>query len=169
VLLRYLSVIQGSLDEMVRVWDLRTGHLLEQFQGHANSVYSVAFSPDGLSIVSGSLDRTLRIWDLSPATLAVLAVPPVPGEVPPTVVTTTSRHVFSGHSDFVLSVGYPGLIGSLGRVDQHGRPSPEPAFDIEWVISGSKDRQVLFWDAKKDVTDPSCLLTLQGHKNSGYL
>lgn len=158
----------------MRLWDLRTGHLLEVFQGHSNSVYSVSFSPDGLSIVSGSLDRTCRIWDLSPATLSALAAP-VSDSVT-TVVTTTPRHVFKGHGDFVLSVGYPGNMGTLGRVDQHGRPIPDEALNTEWVISGSKDRQVLFWDAATKTPsattpseDSSCVLTLQGHKNSGML
>lgn len=165
------------MDKLVRVWDLRNGNLLERFVGHSNSVYSVAFSPDGLSIVSGSLDKTLRIWDLSSTTIAALSVAPVEAGTGSVVVTTNCRHVFTGHSDFVLSVGYPGQIGSLGRVDSVGRPSPEPAFDIEWVISGSKDRQVLFWDAKKkeDVNSNhssmgnEALITLQGHKNSGIL
>lgn len=161
---------------MVRVWDLRSGHLLERFAGHTNSVYSVAFSPDGLSIISGSLDRTLRIWDISPATIAALSVPPS-DSVPHVTVTTTCRHVFTGHTDFVLSVGYPGTLGSLARVDSNGRPCADPNFNIEWVISGSKDRQVMFWDASKKNEeggspnranrDESCLITLQGHKNSG--
>ncbi|ORX34890.1 WD40 repeat-like protein, partial [Piromyces finnis] len=50
----------GSLDKIVRLWDTRTGKLLERFDGPPDSVYSVAFSNDGKSIVSGSLDKTLR-------------------------------------------------------------------------------------------------------------
>jgi WD40 repeat protein len=34
------------------------------FQGHEDSVTSVAFSPDGKTIVSGSKDNTLRLWNL---------------------------------------------------------------------------------------------------------
>ena len=33
------------------------------FEGHTDSVMSVAFSQDGKHIVSGSWDRTIRVWD----------------------------------------------------------------------------------------------------------
>lgn len=65
-------VVAGSLDKMIRVWDLRSGKCLERFEGHKDSVYSVAFSKNGKSIVSGSLDQSVKIWDLSQSTLAIL-------------------------------------------------------------------------------------------------
>src|SRR5262249_51471227 len=34
------------------------------FKGHADLVYSVAFSPDGKTLASGSWDNTARIWDV---------------------------------------------------------------------------------------------------------
>jgi glucose repression regulatory protein TUP1 len=148
------------------LWDFRTGHLLEKFQGHTKSVYSVAFAPDGLSVVSGSLDRTVRVWDISPATLQALSTPS--DDAPEIIVTTSCRHIFAGHSDFVLSVIYPGSTSSLGRVDPTGRTITDPDFDFNWVVSGSKDRNLIFWDAKLD-SDPIPLMTLEGHKNSGIM
>jgi WD40 repeat protein len=35
----------------------------EKQSAHSDSVYSVAFSPDGSTIVSGSRDRTIKVWD----------------------------------------------------------------------------------------------------------
>lgn len=58
-------VAAGSLDTVVRIWDIATGTLLERLRGHSDSVYSVAFTPDGKGIVSGSLDKTLKYWDVS--------------------------------------------------------------------------------------------------------
>ena len=50
---------------MVRIWDARTGELLDRLRGHRDCVYSVAFTPDGRGLVSGSWDKTLKYWDIS--------------------------------------------------------------------------------------------------------
>ena len=59
-------VAAGSLDTVVRIWDVQTGLLVDRLKGHRDSVYSVAFTPDGIGLVSGSLDKTLKYWDLRP-------------------------------------------------------------------------------------------------------
>jgi general transcriptional corepressor TUP1 len=58
-------VAAGSLDTVVRIWDVTTAQLVERLRGHRDSVYSVAFTPDGKGLVSGSLDKTLKYWDVS--------------------------------------------------------------------------------------------------------
>ena len=53
----------------MRVWDSTSGYLVERLEGgegHDDSVYSVAFSPDGHQLVSGSLDKTIKMWELTP-------------------------------------------------------------------------------------------------------
>lgn len=57
-------VATGSLDKMVRVWDTHTGQLMEQLEGHRDSVYSVAFMPNENELISGSLDKTIKLWKL---------------------------------------------------------------------------------------------------------
>lgn len=131
----------GSLDKSVRVWHMHDGALLERLessettQGHADSVYSVAFSPSSRELVSGSLDKTIMMWQLqSHGNARGAALQPRSGKC---------IRTFQGHQDFVLSVAQ----------------SP----DGEWVMSGSKDRGVQFWNPSTG----DAHFTLQGHKNSG--
>jgi glucose repression regulatory protein TUP1 len=149
-------VAAGSLDTVVRIWDVSSGALVERLRGHRDSVYSVAFTPDGKGLVSGSLDKTLKFWDVS----GLISLGGVKGRkegsgaVPisgPGGVSNGRKDSdkssqctmnFTGHKDYVLSVAV--------------------SHDGQWVVSGSKDRGVQFWDSRTAIVQ--CML--QGHKNS---
>lgn len=150
-------VAAGSLDTVVRIWDASTGNLVERLTGHRDSVYSVAFTPDGKGIVSGSLDKTLKQWDItrirssgSSGRLEALPPPLTPTGGSPGAAParnggergSQAKLNFTGHKDYVLSVAV--------------------SHDGQWVVSGSKDRGVQFWEAHT----ANVQLMLQGHKNS---
>ncbi|KAJ5177757.1 uncharacterized protein N7500_000456 [Penicillium coprophilum] len=52
----------GTADGMVRLWDLRSGHVHRSLVGHTGPVTCLQF--DDVHLVTGSLDRSIRIWDL---------------------------------------------------------------------------------------------------------
>jgi WD40 repeat protein len=53
----------GFCDNIVKIWDVQSGQLINTLIGHTDWVNSVAYSPDNLRIVSGSHDRDIKIWD----------------------------------------------------------------------------------------------------------
>jgi WD40 repeat protein len=52
-------------DDSIRVYEVRSGEQLCQFQGHQGSITGIVFSQDESKIVSASIDTTALVWDIS--------------------------------------------------------------------------------------------------------
>jgi len=58
------SLVSGSEDKTVKLWDVQTGGIVRTFYGHTDHVLCVSISVDHTTIASGSLDKTLCLWDI---------------------------------------------------------------------------------------------------------
>lgn len=146
------TLVSGSTDRTVRVWDLESLAETHVFFGHTSTVrclqivepvYDEAtgeFQPPYPLIVTGSRDASLRVWKLpkkgEPAYLDENNGQPAPPEQNPFHV-----HHLEGHAEAVRA------LAAHGRI----------------CVSGSYDRTVRVWDIVKG----TCIHVLTGHEAKG--
>ena len=56
-------LITASLDQVVRIWDVRSRELLHSFEDHTDQLYAADFSPDGRRAASAGYDGVLNVFD----------------------------------------------------------------------------------------------------------
>ena len=58
------SLVSGSGDKTIKLWDMQTGGIIKTFHGHTKEVTSVSISADCTMIASGSWDKTVCLWNI---------------------------------------------------------------------------------------------------------
>ncbi|TDH66519.1 hypothetical protein CCR75_007009 [Bremia lactucae] len=66
--------VAGGSDTWVRVFDYKTGEILELHKGHHGPVRCLRYSPNGDSFATGSEDGTIRIWQNDSTSAAATSV-----------------------------------------------------------------------------------------------
>ncbi|MEY2934666.1 MAG: hypothetical protein RL033_5415, partial [Pseudomonadota bacterium] len=149
-------------------WELESGDLLRTFEGHTDSVTSVALSTHGCRAVSGSNDAMLKVWDLES------------GELLRTLQGHTARVSsvgLSGDGQRALSAADDGTLRlwdvesgkPLRTFAAHTSALTSVAFsgDGRWALSIAYDRTLKLWDleTRPSVTPTpvdACLVSFSG-------
>ncbi|MEG3436718.1 WD40 repeat domain-containing protein [Pannus brasiliensis CCIBt3594] len=108
------TLVSGSADNTIKVWNLETGVESRTLTGHKDAVMSVALTPDGKTLVSGSWDNTIKVWNLEtggePRTLTGHQ-----GLVTSVAITPDGKALISGSKDKTIKVWDFDVDSLLGR------------------------------------------------------
>jgi glucose repression regulatory protein TUP1 len=172
-------VAAGCWDGVVRIWDAYTGHLVEKLEGHAASVESVAFTPDGKGLISGSYDQTMKRWDLTgflcnpdrdqPLSATIHTNPPSSSSSSNSSTLSPPESANSGTAVLAEAPSTEGRgeRGSVCSLDFVGHKnfvhSVAVSPDGQWVVSGSRDRDVRIWNS----STAEAVMLLRSHENTG--
>src|SRR5262249_35372710 len=135
------TLASGGADRCVRLWDPATGKEKAVLRGHAGTVLSLAFSPDGKVLASGSADRTARLWEAA---------------------TGKERAVLKGHGALARCVAFSpdGKTLAVASSDLLPGTSAQPFGLLDnKKAPGLMPGEVKLWD----VAEAKVRMSLQGH------
>ncbi|OGW43713.1 MAG: hypothetical protein A2X57_06355 [Nitrospirae bacterium GWD2_57_8] len=157
------SVVSGSHDNTIKLWEESTGREIRTLQGHSLGVLSVVFSPDGRSVLSGSLDNTIKLWDVSTGR-EIRTFQGHSGSVSSVVFSPDGRSVLSGSWDKTLKLWDVSSGKELRTFQGHSESIYSVVFspDGSSALSGSYDKTLKLWD----VSTGREIRTFQGHSES---
>lgn len=56
-------LVSGGLDNTVKIWNTENGQCLRSIKKDAQTIWSLAFSPDGQLLASGDENASVKLWD----------------------------------------------------------------------------------------------------------
>lgn len=129
-----------SVDCSARIWSLENGDDNKETVSvsHTEEVLCFAVTPDSRHLITGSKDSSLKMWE---------AVPSASTEKPGKLV-----QIMAGHGDHVTSVAAANLLssasgGPLERQSSNAASNGACSRRLV-VVSGSRDGQLIVWDAQ---------------------
>jgi small GTP-binding protein len=159
------TVLTGSAESEIRLWDMQTAACISKFSGHVGAVNSLQWSVDQEHFLSAGDDKTVRLWDCR---------------------SKRCIRTFEGHGNYVITVAWSpdqvrAISGShdgtirlwdlkagtcLSVLDGHKGGVGSVAFSgNHYAISGGVDRTVKIWDLEAG----RCVSVLEGHTKDVYI
>jgi len=159
------SILAGSADSTLKLWDIATSRCLLSFEGHRGGVAAVALSPVGRSALSGSADATLKLWNVTTAECLRTLAGHTAG-VSAVAFSPTGRYALSGSRDTTLKLWEIATGRCLQTLKGHRDGVMAIAFgsDGRSVMSASADKTLKHWD----IATGECFNTFEGHVAAVY-
>ena len=143
--------LNARLTTLLQRKALREGRLIRTLEGHADSVTSVAVTPDGRFAVSGSRDRTARLWTLTTGT-CLRVLKGHRGSVSCVAVSPDRNFAVSGSWDRTLRLWALATGECLKVFQEHEDDVRAVAMtrDGRFALSGSADATLRLWNLLSD-------------------
>ncbi|TPX66522.1 hypothetical protein CcCBS67573_g07802 [Chytriomyces confervae] len=157
------TIISGSKDQTLKLWDVQTGECQATLEGHKNDVNAVAITPDGKLIISGSSDETIKVWNLETKTCIATMEPwraevemkKDGGTVHSVAITPDGKTIIAGLKDEIIQMWDIATRKWICTLQGHTESVTSVAItpDGKTIISGSEDNTVKVWNSETKLCD----------------
>ncbi len=157
------TLVSGSDDKTIKLWNVETGQKLHTFEGHGGPVYSVNFSPDeGKTLVSGSDDKTIKLWNVETGQ-EIRTLKEHGGTVYSVNFSPDGKTLVSGSDDKTIKLWNVETGKEIRTLKGHKGPVYSVNFSRngKTLVSGSGDKTIKLWNVEK----PQEIRTLKGHNS----
>lgn len=153
-------VLTGGEDGLLRLWDLSTGELVREMQGHDERIQSIASAQNMRLALTAGADGTLRIWDYQ-AGECLNVLGGHTSEVNAVDLTPDGRLGLSASNDLTIRLWDIGAGQILRTLSGHSHFVRGAAFvpGAPLALSAAWDKTVCLWD----LPSGECLRSFTGH------
>lgn len=154
------TLVTGSPDKVVRIWDFKTLTCINSLESHAGGVECLQLDLHSNRLVTGSRDGTIKVWDISKPK----------GEELLATLTSGLYGVISLQfegSTLIAGLGSGNIVvwdmhtgTSTQTLTGHGKFITTLQLRGKQLISGSRDRSIKIWDLSSSGSEVNTIRTL---------
>ncbi|MDQ3625292.1 MAG: pre-peptidase C-terminal domain-containing protein, partial [Verrucomicrobiota bacterium] len=151
-------------------WRVSDGTLVRKFEGHSDSVYALALSPDGQQLATGSYDQKIKLWSVAAGTESK-TLRGHTGGVFGLSFRPDGKVLASASSDRTVKLWQ---VANGQRLDTFSQPLKEQtavAFspDGRTVVGGGADNRIRVWSVSETALEGSNALSLARFAHEGAI
>lgn len=149
------TLITGSYDNTIKVWDVNTGKEIRTITGHRLPIRCMQF--DDARLITGSLDGTIKIWDWKTGMCKLTISAHAQGVIGLHMVDKLLASGSADHTISIYDLGSKQKFKLLGHEDWVN--SVKIDLPSRTLFSASDDQTVKLWD----LDTQTCIKTFEGH------
>jgi WD40 repeat protein len=147
------EIAVGYSDHMIRVFDRSSLSIKCEWLAHANSVFTVRYSPDGKFLFSGSRDARLKVWDVQAGYVQAAEVVAHMYAINHIEFSPNGKHFVTCSMDKSIKVWDLEELKLLKVIDKarhagHGTSVNKLLWTPGQLLSASDDRSISAWDVE---------------------
>lgn len=140
----------GYSDHFIRIFDVDTLQLKQEWKAHGNSVFTIRYTPDGKLLLSGSRDARLKAWDVPAGYLQEREIVAHMYAINHIEFSPNGKHFVTCSMDKSIKVWDLAELKLLKVIDKvrhagHGT-SVNKLLWTSHLLSASDDRTISAWD-----------------------